>query len=187
MTAPVFGSRPRRPTIGLVATDPPSGKGRTTVWLTPRPLVEALGPFDLDPCAAPEPRPWPTAKKHITLPEDGLNATWTGDVWLNPPYSRSIAEWTDRLIDHGFGMALVFARCDTHWWQRAADAADAIFLPLGRVKFLTASGRKHDGPGGSAATASCILAFGDASVSRLRTAHSRAAVRGILLEHKDRR
>lgn len=34
-------------------------------WLTPRNIVDALGPFDLDPCA-PIVRPWPTAVQHYT-------------------------------------------------------------------------------------------------------------------------
>lgn len=43
-------------------------------WLTPPSILTALDPFDLDPCAAPEPRPWPTADRHITRSEDGLTA-----------------------------------------------------------------------------------------------------------------
>src|SRR5437867_202275 len=52
---------------------------QTDVWLTPPHILAALGPFDLDPCAAPEPRPWPTAERHIALPDDGLAADW--DTW----------------------------------------------------------------------------------------------------------
>ena len=55
-------------------------------WLTPPHILAALGPFDLDPCAAPSPRPWPSAARHIELPEDGLTAEWQGRVWCNPPY-----------------------------------------------------------------------------------------------------
>jgi hypothetical protein len=57
----------------------------THIWLTPREIVTPLGPFELDPCAAPSPRPWPTAVRHIELPECGLTAKWEGRVWLNPP------------------------------------------------------------------------------------------------------
>jgi hypothetical protein len=53
-------------------------QGDTNTWLTPQHIVQALGTFDLDPCAAPSPRPWPTAKYHIELPEDGLAASWCG-------------------------------------------------------------------------------------------------------------
>lgn len=53
-------------------------RGETNTWLTPQSLIEALGPFDLDPCAAPSPRPWPSAKYHIELPVDGLAEAWYG-------------------------------------------------------------------------------------------------------------
>lgn len=46
-------------------------------WLTPPYITEQLGPFDLDPCS-PIDRPWPTAKKHYTILDDGLNKTWGG-------------------------------------------------------------------------------------------------------------
>jgi hypothetical protein len=54
-------------------------QGDTNTWLTPVHILQALGPFDLDPCAAPSPRPWSTAKFHIELPEDGLAASWYGN------------------------------------------------------------------------------------------------------------
>lgn len=50
----------------------------TDTWLTPPAVLAALGEFDLDPCSAPSPRPWPTAKQHIELPENGLLANWGG-------------------------------------------------------------------------------------------------------------
>lgn len=223
MTAPVFGTKPRQRTIGLVATDPPSGLGATNVWLTPRGLISALEysagevecpecdgagfeisrgggacpncngrrwvpadrtPFDLDPCAAPPPRPWPTAVQMISPPEDGLGAEWFGEVWLNPPYSRSIHEWTDRMIDHGRGVALVFVRSDTAWWQRLAAASSLLLLVEKRIRFCREDGTDV---GKGAAAASCLLAFGDACTARLRAAHARGAVRGILLEHGKKR
>jgi hypothetical protein len=35
--------------------------GASQNWITPRWVIEAIGPFDLDPCAA-HPRPWDCAK-----------------------------------------------------------------------------------------------------------------------------
>lgn len=71
----------------------------THVWLTPPEIIGALGPFDLDPCAAPSPRPWDTALRHIELPEDGLTAAWSGRVWCNPPFGRETAKWLRRIAD----------------------------------------------------------------------------------------
>ena len=57
-------------------------------WLTPPHIIEALGPFDLDPCCPPN-MPWQTAAQMVCRPDDGLAVDWTGKrVWLNPPYGR---------------------------------------------------------------------------------------------------
>ena len=57
-------------------------------WLTPKYIIDALGPFDLDPCCPPK-MPWRTAAQMICRPDDGLAVDWTGKrVWLNPPYGR---------------------------------------------------------------------------------------------------
>lgn len=90
-----------------------SARMGSDVWLTPPEIIQALGPFDLDPCAAPEPRPWPTATRHISLPEDGLSVDWTGRVWCNPPFGRVAAAWLRKLSEHGNGIALIPARTET--------------------------------------------------------------------------
>ncbi len=113
----------------------------TTTWLTPPHVLDALGgweSFDLDPCAAPEPRPWPTARRmHAEADGDGMATDWEGRVWLNPPYTAAeIGRWLGRLGDHGRGTALIFARTETdtferHVWGRAAGL---LFL-FGRLHF----------------------------------------------------
>jgi hypothetical protein len=72
-------------------------------WLTPPGIIGALGPFGLDPCAAPEPRPWPTAARHITRPDDGLAADWGQDrVFLNPPSLSELGDLSRDDIDPGW-------------------------------------------------------------------------------------
>lgn len=57
-------------------------------WLTPPYIIDALGPFDLDPCCPPK-MPWQTAAEMVCRPADGLAVDWRGKrVWLNPPYGR---------------------------------------------------------------------------------------------------
>ena len=46
-------------------------------WYTPREIIEALGEFDLDPCAPMVPL-WPTAKRMINKEENGLLTPWGG-------------------------------------------------------------------------------------------------------------
>jgi hypothetical protein len=143
----------------------------TTTWLTPPHVLEALGDFDLDPCAAPEPRPWPTAKRHIALPSDGLSAAWEGRIWLNPPYGRETAEWLHRLAQHGNGIALIFARTETdmffkHVWQRA----QALLFLRGRITFRLPDGvdpRKNSG------APSVLIAYGEENAACLRSCNLR--------------
>lgn len=136
----------------------------TDTWLTPPHILDALGPFDLDPCAAPDPRPWPTAARHIARPADGLAEPWTGRVWCNPPYS-SPGAWAARMASHGNGSALIFARTETRWfiehvWLRAT----ALLFLEGRVGFLRLSGACGTG---TAPAPSVLAAYGAADADRL--------------------
>ena len=46
-------------------------------WYTPREIIEALGPFDLDPCAPMKPL-WRTAARMVNKEQDGLKNSWGG-------------------------------------------------------------------------------------------------------------
>lgn len=138
----------------------------TDIWLTPPELLAKLGRFDLDPCAAPDPKPWPTADRHYTLPTDGLGMEWFGRVWLNPPYSREAVKWLRRLADHGTGTALVFARTETSWfvetvWRRAT----AVLFIHGRIHFHHGDGARAKANAGAP---SCLVAYGDHDATVLR-------------------
>ncbi|WP_277018966.1 DNA N-6-adenine-methyltransferase [Paracoccus hibiscisoli] len=140
-------------------------------WLTPPALVEALGPFDLDPCSPSNRRPWDTASVHYGRPSigpvaDGLALPWFGRVWLNPPYGREAANWLDRLADHGNGMALIFARTETdmffeHVWKKA----DALAFLRGRLHFHYVDGKRAAANSGAP---SVIAAYGVGNVERLQ-------------------
>nr|WP_255599547.1 phage N-6-adenine-methyltransferase [Afifella sp. IM 167] len=135
--------------------------------MTPPHVLAALGPFDLDPCAAPEPRPWPTATHHfVEAPGedgDGLAREWFGRVFLNPPYARSvIGNWMAKMAAHGRGggrgIALVFARTDTAWFQRDVfGGADAALFLEGRLYFHHPDGRRARANAGAA---SVLAAYG---------------------------
>jgi len=144
------------------------------VWLTPPEILSALGPFDLDPCAAPEPRPWPTAARHITLPEDGLAAEWFGRVWCNPPFGRHTAAWLQRMAEHGNGIALAFARTDTGMFhQHVWPAADAVLFVAGRPNFYRPDGSRARGNSGGPI---CLIAYGWKNVEALRASGIKGAL-----------
>lgn len=156
MNGHLFEPKTRSPAAGFGA-NATGGYTRET-WLTPRSILAPLGHFDLDPCAAPEPRPWPTATRHIALPDDGLAMEWSGRVWLNPPYGRETGRWLARLAQHrDGGLALVFARTDTADFQRhVLKAASAVLFLAGRIRFREADGSPAPFPSGAP---SCLVAY----------------------------
>ena len=98
-------------------------------WLTPPWVLEQLGTFDLDPCA-PVNAPWPTARHHFTINDDGLAQDWEGRVFMNSPYGRVIPLWMRKMAQHAYGTALVFARTDTEWFFESvwSKATALLFL-----------------------------------------------------------
>lgn len=119
-------------------------KGVEDEWLTPPEIVEALGPFDLDPCA-PVDRPWPTAERHFTIDDDGVGQDWAGRVWLNPPYGNlQVKRWMRRMAWHrDGGTALVFARTETDWFfETVWTKADALLFLRKRLHFYLPDGTR---------------------------------------------
>lgn len=141
-------------------------RGETNEWLTPPYIIEALGPFDLDPCS-PVGRPWDTAAKHYTIEDDGLAQEWDGLVWCNPPYGPDTEVWLARLAAHGNGLALIFARTETKWFQRTVwERADAVLFLDGRLRFHRVDGTEEKKS--NAGAPSCIVGYGELAVARIR-------------------
>lgn len=145
----------------------------TDEWLTPPSLIQALGAFDLDPCAPPlSRRLWATARDHYSLPDqDGLILPWHGRVWLNPPYGRVLAQWLERMAEHGDGTALIFARTETaafqHWvWPMAS----AVLFLEGRLNFHRAVTGEVTNDGGAPSMLIAYDRFGERNMHALRDA-----------------
>lgn len=121
-----------------------SARPKTETWFTPPAIIEALGgaeSFDLDPCSHIN-RPWPTAKRHLTIADDGLRHDWHGRVWLNPPYSNpTIGRFLQKMATHGQGVALIFARTETEaFFAHVWDAASGLLFLRGRLHFCRMDG-----------------------------------------------
>jgi hypothetical protein len=162
----LFGNEIHEPSPEAVAgpfTATDSQDAETTTWLTPKWIIDELGPFDLDPCAAPLPRPFPTAETMNSLPTDGLSIDWGGRVWLNPPYGADAVHWVRKLETHGNGIALIFARFDAAWFQGLIER-NGVFLMAGRVRFLKADGTESKNTAGAP---SCLIPFGRYNVGRI--------------------
>ena len=154
-------------------------RGATNEWHTPSAIFEALGiEFDLDPCAPiDESKRTVPAKRFLTEKDDGLFSPWglEENAFVNPPYGPQTARWISKLGLHGKGIALVFARTDTKWFQDIGFLADAICFIRGRVQFLQEDGT----PGSGSSAGSCLIAWGEQNVQALKASNL-----GIVVELK---
>lgn len=132
-------------------------------WLTPLPIIQSLGQFDLDPCS-PINRPWNTAQHHYTIEDNGLQKNWFGRVWCNPPYS-DIENWVKKCAYHANSTLLVFARTETEWFFRHIwNKADSIFFFANRIRFYDVNGNKAASNSGAP---SVLVAYGKINVEAL--------------------
>lgn len=143
--------------------------GKSQEHLTPRWLIDALGPFDLDPCASDPPRPWHCARVNLSKADDGLSHTWdqSARIWLNPPFDRyQVGRWIERLADHGNGIALLHARTEAAWFRPVWRRADAILFLYRRLKFCRRDGAEHPANSGAPPV---LVAFGVENAIRLKS------------------
>lgn len=141
----------------------------TCEWYTPAWLFEALGlTYDLDPCHPVNELAWVPAAKTYNINDDGLARFWQGRVWLNPPYGKHTPAWLAKMAAHfgageATGVALVFSRTDTKWFQAIVTSATAICFMRRRVSFVDAGGKA----GGSPGAGSMLVAWGEAEARAL--------------------
>ena len=107
---------------------------RSDRWNTPLDLlaeIEAFMPGFSDPCPAG------------AVLVDGLASRWTGRIYVNPPYGRTIGAWVQKALTEPVDeiVLLLPARTDTKWFQSLWG------LPMcfmrGRLRF---SGSKDNAP-----------------------------------------
>jgi DNA N-6-adenine-methyltransferase Dam len=136
---------------------------KPVVHITPYSIIDATGPYGLDPCAA-NPRPWDCAKVNWTV--RGLDREWPRDlfVYLNPPYDDP-EPWIARLARHGHGIALLHARTETGWFEPIWQHASGILFLADRLKFYLPDGTEHRANSGAPPV---LTAFGDEALARLQ-------------------
>ena len=141
-------------------------RSKSRVWLTPPYILDALGRFEMDPCAAEENPNWANTPRHYTRVVNGLNVPWVGRVWLNPPYDKTLGQWLARLADHGDGIALIFARTETEtFFEQVWNKATAVLFLRGRLHFHFPNGTKAQANCGAP---SILVAYGEANAETLQ-------------------
>jgi DNA N-6-adenine-methyltransferase (Dam) len=142
----------------------------TVEWYTPPEIFEAMeAEFDLD-VASPGANivPWIPAKRHLTKKDNGLVADWSDAFcWMNPPYGlrNGIAEWIDKFVQHGNGVAIAPDFTSTEWWHALTERADIIMFVRPKIYFLP---KREDGRTNS--LGSTLVAIGERGVQALRNA-----------------
>lgn len=130
-------------------------------WQTPSYIVDALGKFDLDPCANIVNPARLATQGYI---QDGLTRDWYGRVWMNPPYGRICREWMWKLAVHGNGIALIPPRVGSQWFHhKVLTMCNAILFLKGRIAFLDAELQPVKGNNAD----SILIAFGKHNVDAL--------------------
>jgi transcriptional regulator with XRE-family HTH domain len=116
-------------------------------WHTPMEFLERLyrvfGEFDLDPCSPTKKKSTAPvrAKMRYTAEDDGLGLPWFGTAFLNPPYGRTLGQWTMKAKEEvAIGnaqivVALLPARTDTSYWHRDIARTAHVFFLQGRLRF----------------------------------------------------
>lgn len=114
-------------------------------WLTPRWILDELGAFDLDPCAAAVNPSWVGAVRAFTKDVDGIRSEWAGRVFMNPPFSDT-RPWIRKHSEHGQGISLVPAALESAIWRECVwTKARALLLLSGRTRFANPDGSTTTG------------------------------------------
>lgn len=124
-------------------------------WQTPLEVLKAvfniLGVIDLDPASPGADKTVVEAGHYFTEADNGLVQPWQArTVYLNPPYGRTIGQWTRKLsAEYETGNTMEFvtllpARVDTRWWDNFVTHDMIVCFIDHRLKFLNAEYAEED-------------------------------------------
>ena len=101
-----------------------------------------MGAIDLDPASNKQAQKTVRADRYFTKEDDGLAQSWSGRVWLNPPYTALVInKFIEKVVfdyiagDISQAIVLTNNNTDTSWFHRAALNADAFCFTSGRINF----------------------------------------------------
>lgn len=119
-------------------------------WYTPAEYIEAartvMGTIDLDPASNDFANGTVKAETYYTEETNGLAHEWTGNIWMNPPYSGGvISQFVKKLVESDFTQAIVLVNnaTDTEWFRMLTNKAKAIVFTTGRIRFVKRDGAKN--------------------------------------------
>lgn len=118
-------------------------------WYTPKSVMDkvkiVLGEIDIDPASNPTANKIVGAKTYYTEQNSGLDKTWDGKVFMNPPFSgKLIPQFTKKFLEEfeagrlNEGIVLVNACTDPQWVLPLTKGT--VAFTVGRIKFYKADG-----------------------------------------------
>jgi len=131
---------------------------------TPEKYIEAarltMGSIDLDPASNEFAQKTVKSTIYYTKEENGLDKSWDGNIFLNPPYSHpDIKYFVDKLLSelkpNQQAILLTNNNTDTNFFHNAAKKASAICFTKGRINF-----NKLDGTTSSPTNGQVFFYFG---------------------------
>jgi hypothetical protein len=125
---------------------------------TPKYITDALGKFDLDPCAG-EFTKIATVNLWDGRGQNGLIEKWEGFVWCNPPFSQKEI-WAEKMIQHGNGILILPERGSAPWFGPLAEKAGCYFVMGKKINFEGGSSSNNLG--------SILFPFGELAVKRIK-------------------
>jgi len=118
-------------------------------WFTPPCYIESarkvMGSIDLDPASNDHAQKTVMADTFYTIGNSGLEKEWTGNIWINPPYSaKEIKLFVDKFLSSDFDQAVVLTNnsADTSWFVNLARSCNFMCFTSGRIKFHNKEGEQ---------------------------------------------
>jgi hypothetical protein len=121
-------------------------------WYTPAEYIEAarqtMGGIDTDPASSDLANRTVRATTYYTAEQNGLERTWSGRCWMNPPYAQPLVSHFCKAVTEKFSSGEISEACvlvnnatETVWFQGVLRIASAVCFPVGRVRFLDINGK----------------------------------------------
>lgn len=120
-------------------------------WYTPIEFVEAarkvMGRIDLDPASCEKAQDTVMAERYFTVADDGLQQTWSGCLFVNPPGGIVVEFWQKLMDEYAAGRVKQAVWIGFNLGQllslQAANVPQpiqfAMCIPRSRIKFVSGS------------------------------------------------
>ena len=118
-------------------------KGANDECFTPPNIFNELKlQFDLDVAAPQGGVPWIPALRYLTKIDNALTQSWTGRIWMNPPFSL-ISKFAPKFQEHAHGIALV-PTSTGKWMHELWNDERTAWTRLNKPRFIRPDGTQWE-------------------------------------------